>query len=77
MILRCCAKFCGLGLGIRLIFLDIQYLEDFALLMAQNASFFFEKYNLPLLRVFEVAIFGVAMDTFIFDGESCGCNEIR
>ena len=38
MILRCCAKLCGLGLGLRLIFLDIQFLADFALLMAQNAK---------------------------------------
>ena len=75
MILWCCAKLCGLGLGLRLISLDIQFLADFALLMAQNASFL-KKNNLLLLRVFEVSICGMYMDTFIFDGESCGCNEI-
>ena len=64
------------GVGVKVDFFRYPIFGGFCPTYGPKRKFFFEKYNLPLLRIFEVFIFGVAMDTFIFDGESCGCNEI-
>ena len=65
------------GVGDKVDFFRFPILGGFCPTYGPKRKFFLEKYNLPLLRVFEVSICGMYMDTFIFDVELCGCNEIR
>ena len=53
------------GVGVKVEFFRYPIFGGFCPTYGPKRKFFFEKYNLPLLRVFEVSICGTYMDTFI------------